>query len=129
MIQIRHDKSEIEIAGSTIDLRQVAQSIVNFLQHKSNCMTLSVRSDFDPAPYSNTLSSLIVEKGNGPMRVTIADDALKITGDPEFLKLLPSRFDHPESQGDGYHCHVDYFGQDWLAPDSLSLVVMVKRAI
>ena len=87
---------------------------------------ISAAVDFDPAPYSDCLSSLIIRKSKGSTKVAVVTNLLEIEGDSERLEAFAGWFDF-EANVSHYHCHFEYYsGDTWIDPDSLPLVISVR---
>jgi glycerate kinase len=128
MIEIRWHKktNEIDLGGTSQDLQYVRQSILSLIQATETQVSISVATDFNPAPYSDRLSSLIIRKGKGATKVAIVTNQLEIEGNFEKLEAFADWFDF-EADGSDYHCHFEYYpGDTWVDPDSLSLVISVR---
>lgn len=131
MIEIRWNEktNEINLGGTLQNLRYVRQSILHLIETDEIQVNISANVNFDPAPYSSLLSFLTIRKGVGSIRVTIATDCLEIEGDIAKLAVF-AEWVNFEDSAFNYHCHLDYYeGNEWIAPDSLSLVISVRSSV
>ena len=128
MIEIRwhEETNEIDLGGTSQDLQHVRQSILGLIQANETQISISVAVDFNPAPYSECLGSLIIRKGKGATKVAIVANPLEIEGDSEKLEAFAGWFDF-QADVSPYHCHFEYYaGNIWIDPDSLPLVISVR---
>jgi hypothetical protein len=128
MIEIRWNEktSEIDLGGTPEDLQYIRQSILRLIRTGEVQISISANLDFEPAPYSSRLSFLIIRKSVGFTKVIIATDHLEVKGNPDNLATFAEWFDFEDSVSN-YHCHFDYYeGNEWIAPDSLPLVISVR---
>jgi hypothetical protein len=127
VIKIRWNKetNEIELGETPEDLQYVRQSILHLLQTNMVQAVISADIDFDPAPYSDILSSLVIQKSEGSTKVAIVADYLEVKGNPKCLESFADWFDFEANQSN-YHCHFEYYpDNEWIHPDSLPLVISV----
>jgi len=128
MIDIRWHKetNEIDLEGTSQDLQFIRQSILNLIQADETQIIISAADDFDPAPYSDCLSFLVIRKSKGSTKVAVVTNRLEIEGDSERLEAFAGWFDF-EADVSHYHCHFEYYpGDTWVDPDSLPLVISVR---
>jgi hypothetical protein len=127
MIEIRwhEETNEIDLGGTPQDLQYIRQSILSLIQTNEAQVDISAAVDFDPAPYSNRLSFLMIRKSKGATKVAIVTDRLEVEGDPKKLEVFADWFDF-EADASHYHCHFEYYpGDTWIDPDSLPLIISV----
>lgn len=128
MIEIRWSEkiNEIELRGTLQDLQNVRQSILDLLQTDEVQINISANVNVEPAPYSSRLSFITIRKGIGSTKVTVATEHLEVAGNPDCLAKFAEWFDFEGSESN-CHCHFDYYeGNEWIAPDSLPLVISVR---
>ena len=128
MINIRWSQktNEIDLEGTPQALQYIRQSILNLIQEDDLQIIISVATDFDPALYSNRLTSLVIRKSKGSTKITVVANRLEIEGDSERLEAFASWFDF-EADVSHYHYHFEYYPDDtWVDPDSLPLVISVQ---
>jgi hypothetical protein len=62
------------------------------------------------------------------IKVSVAENALRIEGEPDKLKIFAEWFDFDDELESNYHVHFDHFGHECLvAPDSSSLIISAKK--
>jgi hypothetical protein len=128
MIKIRWSQktNEIDLEGTSQDLQYIRQSILDLIQADEPQVIISGTTNFDPTPYSNHLTSLVIRKSKESTKVKVVTNQLEIEGDSERLGAFASWFDF-EADVSHYHCHFEYYpGNTWVDPDSLPLVISVQ---
>jgi hypothetical protein len=128
MIEIRWSNAtnEIELGGTLEDLQYVRQSILRLLQIDEVQAVVPVAIDFNPAPYSDKLSSLVIRKSEGSTLVTIVANYLEVKGNSNHLESFADWFNFEANQSH-YHCHFEYYpGNEWIHPDSLPLIISAR---
>ena len=127
MIRIRYSPGEYEVAGSPADLRSVAERLKS-LALVGTEEVLVCDDSFDPVPYSALLPRLKLIKKEGRDRVSASEEELTISGSSQGLHRFASFFEMPDDADDGWHEHHEFFpGNDFVATDSLRLVISVER--
>jgi hypothetical protein len=88
MIEIRWSKetNEIDLEGTPEDLQYVRQSILHLLQTDEAQAVIPAAIDFDSAPYSGRLSSLVIQNSEGSTRVAVVVDYLEVQGNSKHLE-------------------------------------------
>jgi hypothetical protein len=128
MIEIRwsNETNEIELGGTLEDLQYVRQSILRLLQINEVQAVVPAAIDFNPAPYSDKLSSLMIRKSKGSTLVTIVANYLEVKGNSNHLGSFADWFNFEANQSH-YHCHFEYYpGNEWIHPDSLPLTISAR---
>jgi hypothetical protein len=128
MIEIRWSKetNEIDLEGTPEDLQYVRQSILHLLQTDEAQAVIPAAIDFDSAPYSGRLSSLVIQNSEGSTRVSVVVDCLEVQGNSKHLESFADWFNFEANQSH-YHCHFEYYpDNEWIHPDSLPLVISVR---
>lgn len=129
MIEIRFSKGEIDLQGTPSELRGVRQAILDFLTNDPPMVHLAASVNVDSTPYQCHLESLIIRKGYGPVRITVAGKSLEAEGESEMLKTFAEWFNFTDNGPDRYHCHFEYYeGNSCIAPESVPLVISVHRS-
>ena len=130
-VEIRSSNSgETEISGSTTALRKISQSMLDLISDRGrvNCVIEGVM--VDPDPYDVCLSYVLISKSNTLTKVSVVGNYLQIEGDYNSLEYFATWFDFEDDTWSGYHNHFDYWeGNEYVDPDSMSLVIMVKNLI
>jgi hypothetical protein len=129
MIEIRYSApNEVDISGTVDELQFVRREILNLTQSDASQIIIDADSDIDPAPYKSVLSKLIILKTDCSTKVSLKDEKeIQVEGSPDCLAGLASFFDFNLDDGKGAHSHYEYYeGNQWIAPDSMPLVISVK---
>ena len=124
MVVIRATESELELSGSISDLQQIRDALLDI--GNVSRVAIDANCDVAAAPYDRVLKRIEVELLDGPVRVTVVNDSLQVTGGDQMLEIFASFFDFDPSAGPGAHCHHDWLDGDvHIAEDSRSLVISV----
>jgi hypothetical protein len=129
MLEIRYsNQGEIDISGKVDDLQGVRQSIIDLAEGNHCSVALFGESEFDPAPFNSVIQKILLMKGEGPTKVALLNEkTIKVEGQSENLKRLASFFDFASTSAMGEHSHYEYYeGNEWIAADSIPLVIRVK---
>ncbi len=129
MLEIRYAKqNEVDISGKTDDLQRVRQTIIDLAEGDHCTVALFADSTIKPDPYDSVIQKMLFMKGEGPAKVSLLNEkTIKIEGQPDNLKRLASYFDFEPASAIGQHSHYEYYeGNEWIAPDSIPLVISVK---
>lgn len=129
MIEIRYSTpSDLEISGVPEELQFVRREILALLKSEVSQIVFEADSNVESAPYSSVLSKLVIAKGHCPTRVSLKNEKeIYVEGSPNYLEAFASFFDFKTNAGKGKHSHYEYYeGNDWIAPDSIPLVINVK---
>jgi hypothetical protein len=130
-VEIRFsNQGELDISGSTPALRQIGQAMLDLVNNKERENCIIEGAIVDAQPYDGCLSAVSIIKSDTLTKVSVVEDYLQIEGDSKSLKGFASWFDFPDDTWSGYHHHFDYWdGNEWVDPDSMSLVIAVKNSI
>jgi len=124
MIVISASNNELELSGSTAELLEIATGLSG-LKH-GQVFRFEADSEADPSPYAHTLSALEAYISEGPMRVSVDDGILYLTGSAEMVVKFSSWFEFDEDAQRGDHNHHEWFeGNEFISPESRSLVISV----
>ena len=129
MIEIRYSPpNELDISGTADELQTVRREILNLIE--SNLEQISFAADLSvaPSPYESALVKLVVVKGECPTKISLTDEKeIQVEGTADCLEGFASFFDFKPDVGKGAHSHFEYYdGNEWVAPDSIPLVISVK---
>jgi hypothetical protein len=133
MIRIRHSTPpdiELEIEGSKSEWAGLRAAVLHFCKAGEPMLDLPADSEFDPSPYQHKLARLRLQKTSEPILISVAGDALSISGKPELLSLfaenMPYEAQHTSSVG--YHVHFDRLGrEDHMSEASLGVVLRLRQ--
>ncbi|MFW9263635.1 hypothetical protein [Nostoc sp. CALU 546] len=130
MIYIRFSNNsyggEIDLSGTSTDLKSIRQSILELLQSQDVQICIPA-NEVDPAPYDSCLNSLLIRKSDCSLKVMVSASSLRIEGTAEKLKVFAGWFDFNDSTESGYHNHFNYYeGNEWVDPASVPLVISVQ---
>lgn len=129
MLEIRYsNQCEFDISGKFADLQRVRQTIIDLAEGDHCSVALFADAEIYPAPYDFVIQKLLLMKGQGLTKVSLLNEkTIKVEGLPEKLERLASFFDFALASATGQHSHYEYHeGNEWVAPDSISLVISVK---
>jgi len=128
MIRISYSApDEIELAGTKSDFAALWAELQSCLSTTAEVAKVSADREFDPAPYAARLDSIEFRRGSGPSCVSVEDDVLRISGSAENLALFGSWIDFERASAPR-HSHYEYYdGNQWVARDSLPLVISLER--
>lgn len=119
--------SELDVSGSPSELRAVKTRILDFAAGAEAHTLIHADSDADPAPYSKSLEILRVAKGVGPTRISVDGTVMNVTGSQKHLEVFAKNFDFSDDSPSRNHVHYEFYaGNQWIAPDSVPLVVSVR---
>jgi predicted metal-binding protein len=129
MIEICHsNQNDVDLSGTLEELRAIARSIQELLDSDSESVTLDAETKYDPAPYDANVPSLRIQKGSGPGKVSLTDEALLIEGSPENLLRFTSYLDFPPNAQPSNHTRYEHWtGADWISPDSMPLIIGIRQ--
>src|SRR5436190_20384463 len=133
MIRIRHSTTpyvELEVEGSNSEWAELRAAVLDFCKTGEAVLDLPADSEFDPSPYQHKLACLCLQKTREPILISVAGEALSISGKPELLSLfaenMPCAAQHTSSVG--YHVHFDRLGrEDYMLETSLGIVLALRR--
>jgi hypothetical protein len=129
MLEIRYSAPyELDISGTIDELQMVRRKILDLIESDAARISFEADSMIEPSPYDTALSRLVVVKGQCPTRVSLKnEEELHIDGSLDWLEAFTSFFDFKPNVGKGLHSHYEYYeGNEWIAPDSMPLVIGVK---
>jgi hypothetical protein len=129
MLEIRYSAPyDLEISAAVDELQMVRQEILDLIQSDVTRYSFEADSTIDPAPYHSALSKLFIRKGQGPVRISLKDEKeILAEGSPSCLEGFASFFNFESGAEKGAHAHFEYYeGNDWIAPDSIPLVVRLE---
>jgi len=129
MIEIRYSAPyDLDISGTVDELQLVRREILDLIHSDASQIVFDADSVIDPAPYTSALSTLIIRKGQSPTKVALRNEKeIHVEGSPDCLEAFASFFDFELSVRKGAHSHHEYYeGNEWIAPDSIPLVIGVK---
>ena len=133
MIRIRHSTTpyvELEIEGSNSEWAELRAAVLDFSKAGEPVLDLPADSEFDPSPYRHKLARLRLHKTSGPILISVAGNALSISGKPELLSLFAENmpYDAQHTSGVGYHVHFDRLGrEDHVSEASLGVVLGLRK--
>jgi len=126
MIRIRYSSGEHEVSGSVSELAEVAAALRRLARAPGE-VVIPCAASFDPRPYSGILPRFRLQKKEGKDRIAVVDGALVLSGSADGLDRLASFFDMPADVEPGFHVHHEAaYAPQFIAPDSLSLVIAVE---
>jgi hypothetical protein len=119
--------SGVELAGSREALRLLAQRLADGLAGVDRL------DERQPEPYDRALARIALRNGPGPLRISVEDDTLVVSGDRDALLLLSrnlSFFVNDSDPSDALaHVHIEWYpGNEYIAEDSEPLVVSYETA-
>jgi hypothetical protein len=129
MLEIRYSAPyDLEISATVGEWQMVRREILDLIQSDAIQNSIEADSAIDPAPYHSALSKLIIMKGQGPVRISLKDEIeILVEGSTDCLEGFASFFEFESDAEKGTHSHFDYYeGNNWIAPDSIPLVIRVK---
>jgi hypothetical protein len=129
MIEIRYSAPyDLDISGTVDELQLVRREILDLIQSDASQIAFDADNAIDPAPYNSALIKLIIRKGQSPTKVSLTNEKdIQVEGSPDCLEAFASFFDFELSVRKGAHSHHEYYeGNEWIAPDSIPLVISVK---
>ena len=128
MVRISYSApDDIELAGTKGDFAALWAELQSFLSAANETAKVPADPDFDPAPYETRLDAIEFRCSGGPNNVSVGGDVLRVTGSNENLALFGSWLDFERATAP-QHSHYEYYdGNQWVAPDSLPLVISLER--
>jgi hypothetical protein len=130
MIVIRYTNAtnEIDLSGMPVELRAARDRVLEVANGVAEVM-IEADPASDPRPYDRCLPGLRVRLGEGPTRITLAEDGfLEAVADVARLSCFASYLDFPDDSPAGYHTHYDScWGEEWVAADSFPLVISMRK--
>ena len=129
MLEIRYSAPDsLDISGSVDELQRVQSDILKLVQSDTRQISFAADSTIDPVPYQYALSKLVIVKGHCPTRISLKDEKeILVEGSSDCLEAFASFFEFEFDAEKASHAHFEYYqGNDWIAPDSIPLVIGVK---
>lgn len=128
MLTICTDDLEAEICGTASDLRGIRIAILRLISSAGSSASLPAAA-IDPSPYTRVLPELIIQRSDGPTRVTTTETGLLIAGSDDSLARFSAWFDLPPETQPGDHSHFEPLPGDlYHSSESIPLVVAVSHA-
>ena len=133
MIRIRHSTNpyvEVELEGSNSEWAELRAAVLDFCKTGEPLLDLPADSEFDPSPYQHKLARLCLQKTTEPILISVAGEALSISGKPEWLSLFAENmpYDAQHTSSVGYHVHFDRLGrEDHMSEASLGIVLGLRK--
>lgn len=128
MLKIRYSAPlALELSGSVRDLALVSEEVQALLKEPLRQeITFEAETLYDPLPYSEILSELIIRKSLEPASVRLSDSSLLVSGPNEALDAFATFLDFEPDSAPGLHSHYEYYPEHpFLDPHSLPLVITV----
>jgi hypothetical protein len=129
MLEIRYSApGSLDISASVDELRRVRLDILKMIQSDTRQNSFEADSTIHPAPYDYPLSNLVIVKKECPARVSLkGEKEILVEGSPDCLEAFASFFEFESDAEKGSHAHFEHYqGNDWIATDSIPLVIRVK---
>ena len=127
MIRIRSSSTEIEIAGTPVELRVIATALAGMTDGER--LVFSANTSGSPMPYNEYVASFEIVMSTGGVRVGREGNGLRASGGLEALRTFASFFTFDDDTKPGIHTHHEWLGDDkYVSTDSLPLVVAVSSA-
>lgn len=128
MIRISYTApDEIELAGIKSDFEGLRAELRACLSASAEVASIPADLDFAPAPYEARLATIEFVRGSGRNTISVDGDILRVSGSYENLALFGSWLDFERATAP-QHFHYEYYeGNQWVAPDSLPLVISLLR--
>lgn len=115
------------ITGSLNELNVVAISLSKFLAANDQRTFLPADTSGSPGPYRTLLRGLEIEKGSGPILVSLNGRALCVTGSIENLALWCSFFKFPVNAEEGTHHHPENIDRSgYIHPHTMSVIIEIE---
>lgn len=123
--------SEIDPEGTPVEFRVLWKDLMDALNSGSVELTLDTETTFNPSPYQTALVRLYIHSVTGRIQVSVSEEGeLTIAGPGDGLAAFAACLVTPDDVKDGYHRHFEYWdGHAFIAPDSLPLVISVRRPL
>ena len=120
--------NDLDIAGTVSEFASLRSNILELLS--SNSLRLAVDADlkFDPAPYQFAIPCLVIEKSDGPTKVSVIEKSMVVVaGSPDNLERFASFFWFDPNVPAGAHAHYEYYdGNESIDPRSVPLVISIR---
>ena len=128
MIELRYcAPNELDISGTVPELHELRRAVLKAAASSAAVIEIDADSSIDPSPYDTVLSKLIVETVSGPTKVSVTNDTVHIGGSSNCLEALASFLNFKSDAQEGDHAHYEHYeGNQWIAPDSVPLVLSVR---
>ena len=86
MITFRASEDELDISGSPKELRELKASLKSLKDMQSFRVTANIKAV--PKPYDFVLCAFEAVASGGPVRVSVSNQALRVTGSAEMLEVF-----------------------------------------
>lgn len=131
MIEIRFSNGsgggEIDFSGTPKELRNVRQSILNFIQNKAQQVCVIEAATINPSPYDICLSALSICKSSSSIKVSVFANSLQIDGEPKKLETFADLFNFEDDTSSNYHSHFEHHeNNELINANSISLIISVR---
>jgi hypothetical protein len=129
MLEIRYSAPhDLEISGTVDELQMVRRGILDLVESDAARIVFVADAAIEPSPYNSALSKLVVMRGQCPTKISLKDEGeVHVEGSPYCLEAFASFFEFKPDTAKGAHSHYEYYeGNEWVAPDSIPLVIGVK---
>lgn len=115
------------ISSDPAEFQTVMAQIRAVASGKIKTSMMQCDSFADARPYSHCLALLKVQLSGGPTKLSVEGTVLHVSGAGRHLEVLASYFEFDDRCPSGSHNHFEYYdGNEFIAPDSVPLVVMVR---
>jgi hypothetical protein len=113
MLKVIHADTGIAFAGSSQDYLRLREQVLEFIASDETILRIRTEANFDPAPYDEVLTELVIIKSHSLLTALKENKRLLISGCPEFLHTLANNLPIPSTSialPQNYHHHFDYIG-------------------
>lgn len=131
MIEIRYSAPyDLDISGTVDELQMVRREVLGLIESDAARISLAADSAIEPSPYKCAIPKLVIAKGQGPTNISLTNEKeIRVEGSPDCLDVFAAFFDFKPDAENGEHRHYErYKGNEWIAPDSIPLVISVNRS-
>jgi len=117
------------ILDTVAGLNELCLLLGSFLATAQRFIRCSADVSGTATPYAQLLAALEVEKGNGPIDVSVTDQGtLRIGGSSENLSVYAKHFSFRDDE-EGSHHHPEHVSRsDYIRPGTLSVVIEADTA-
>lgn len=126
----RSPKQDPMLLDSMAGMHASYEHLKAFLQSADLATTFEADCSGKAEPYDELLPGLIVEKTEGPIRLSVTPNKwLNLRGSVENLTRYIGNFEFRNDE-EGEHHHPEYpHEKDYISPDSLSLIIEVRTDV
>jgi hypothetical protein len=119
---------ELEISGTTQDLKGVLTRLESLANGDQMEVFIEADKNANPAPYDEGLNALIARVTAGPTKVSVFGGHVEVVGSQASFDRFASFFQFDEHVSIGEHHHHEYYtGDSYIHPDSVPLVIGIRR--